>query len=413
MALRTEQLLPDRPEPDHENSSVNKKNGHLVVNPRRNFSPVRVDEVLLDFENPTIPTHPDMPDVPKAQTHPSLPTTRDIPRVNHSGDHETDSSQVDVSPQIPAIQENEPDSISRASEFEDSWQMIKNTLTDHRLLSAEEELQKTKEYQKARDVGDTKKENEKIEEILSFNYLLVLKEVIRHRNYRGNRLPEDDLFQEGVLALRHAIEKFDPERGFRLSTYATPWIKVGIQRYILEQNTAVDLPLGLQQEFLKLHQLRSRYVEEFGRLPKKTELMRYASDTTNQDLKIKMYALEPFYKEVWNIESVDQPLKIGEDFTLGDSVGDPTAAVAFEISEYANLGELRHLLKRAIKSQTITDQQAKIIALRHGLYDDVERGSEEVAALLGLTKGAVKSSYCSAKTNLSKHPVFVNRYENL
>jgi RNA polymerase primary sigma factor len=210
------------------------------------------------------------------------------------------------------------------------------------------------------------------------------------KGHIGWGVPLPDLIQEGSIGLMQAVRKFDHRRGYKFSTYATPWIWQAINRAVDDQSRMVRLPGHVVDALTKLGRARNSLAQKLGRQPIEKEL---ASETGLPSTKI-----ESLLKTISSGPvSLDTP--VGEDGSqLGDFIADQAALQPEEEATTSLLGEE---LNRTLES--LTPRERRIIELRFGLGNEYSRTLSEVGTELGLSKERIRQLEKGALAKL-RHP---------
>ncbi len=244
------------------------------------------------------------------------------------------------------------------------------------LLTAAEEIQLARQIQG----GNAQARSQ----MILCNLRLVVN-IARHYSNRG--LPLLDLIEEGNLGLIHAVEKFDPERGFRFSTYATWWIRQAIERAIMNQARTVRIPVHLIKEInlclRAIRQLNSQLDHE----PTIDDVAYLIDKPVLVVRRLLMLNTQ--------IRSLDTPLDQDPEHSLLDLLEDPAAInPAIQLEDVAQQRQLEQWL------QQLTDKQRDVLERRFGLQGDEDATLEQIAAEIGLTRERVRQIQLEALRRL-------------
>ena len=282
--------------------------------------------------------------------------------------------------------EEEPDEQTLNGQYlddvsDDSVRLYLREIGKIPLLSAEEEMELAH-----RVVQGDKKAKDKMAEA---NMRLV---VSIAKRYSGRGLDFLDLIQEGTGLLR-AVEKFDPDKGFKFSTYATWWIRQAITRAIADQARVIRIPVHMVETINKLLRTQRRMTQELNREPTIEEL--------SKELDMEPDKIEYVMKIKQDIHSLDAGVgRDGdeEDSVLGDFIEDEDTATPEESAS-------SQLLKEQVQGilSSLSDREQKIIKMRFGLENGKSHTLEEVGQEFAVTRERIRQIEAKALAKLRKH----------
>ena len=244
----------------------------------------------------------------------------------------------------------------------DSVRLMMKQIGSYELLSADEE----KELATRAKNGDINARNK----LITHNMRLV---VSIARKYKGVGIAFQDLVQEGSIGLMKAAEKFDPERGFKFSTYATYWIQQTISRAIAEQNRVIRIPTHIVEMSGKIKKAIDVLTQELRRVPTNTQIAHF--------LNIEVSKVKEIREAMNDTLSLDVPVNEDDDAVMSDLVQD----TRFKTPEESYDEIDRHEQIEKVLG-TLTDKEAKIIKMRFGLDDGQPKTLTEIGKVFGCSK---------------------------
>jgi len=234
------------------------------------------------------------------------------------------------------------------------------------LLTPQQEIELANKIKK----GDTAAR----ERMINANLRLV---VTIARDYANLGLPLLDLISEGNIGLTKAVERFDPTKGAKLSTYAMWWIKQAIKRALANQSKTIRVPVHLADKLAKMRRVSLRMSEELGREPTDDELAEEIGIDSDKITRLKSVGIRP--------ASLNAPIVDDDSTEFGDMIGDDEAQTPFELLRDKNLlGEVDGLL------EVLDPREKKIISQRFGLDGGEPKTLEDVSKDFGITRERIR-----------------------
>ena len=296
-----------------------------------------------------------------------------------------DDLDADIDDLILAEEEEEVDmekidlSVPDGISIEDPVRMYLKEIGKVPLLSAEEEIDLAKRMAE----GDESAKKR----LAEANLRLV---VSIAKRYVGRGMLFLDLIQEGNLGLIKAVEKFDYQKGFKFSTYATWWIRQAITRAIADQARTIRIPVHMVETINKLIRVSRQLLQELGREPLPEEIAKELDMPVDRVREILKISQEPV--------SLETPIGEEEDSHLGDFIQDDNVPVPAEAAAATLLKEqLNEVL------DTLTDREQKVLRLRFGMNDGRARTLEEVGKEFDVTRERIRQIEAKALRKL-RHP---------
>jgi len=304
----------------------------------------------------------------------------DNPAMTHGLNNQSDD--VFIKMEDEEVEEDIDIKAPKGVSIDDPVRMYLREIGRIQLLTADEEIDLARKIVKGGNIGIIAKRK-----LVQANLRLV---VSIAKKYVGRGMLFLDLIQEGNLGLIRAAEKFDHERGYKFSTYATWWIRQAITRAIADQARTIRIPVHMVETINKLKKITRKLAQDLSRKPSEDELAKAMGITINKLREIIKVAQEPL--------SLETPIGKEEDSRLGDFIEDreadaPVKTVAHEL--------LREDLAEVLSS--LSPRERDVLRLRFGMDDGRQRTLEEVGQLFGVTRERIRQIEAKALRKL-RHP---------
>lgn len=218
------------------------------------------------------------------------------------------------------------------------------------------------------------------------------------KKYTNRGLSFLDLIQEGNMGLMKAVDKFEYERGYKFSTYATWWIRQAITRSIADQSRTIRIPVHMTETINKLVRVSRALVQENGREPTAEEI--------SSVMKVPVEKVRGIIKIAQHPISLETPIGDEGDTSFGDFIEDKSAVSPANATAYAMLKEQMDEVL-----ETLTDREQKVLTLRFGIGDGYPRTLEEVGKIFNVTRERVRQIEAKALKKL-RHPIRAKKLKN-
>jgi RNA polymerase primary sigma factor len=289
------------------------------------------------------------------------------PRIGKSkADEEISAHPPIEAPRDESVETNVPERPISGYDGDTAIKLYLREIGQVKLLTPEEEVQLAARIKK----GDKKAR----EQMIKANLRLVVK--IAH-DYENFGLPLLDLINEGNIGLMKAVERFDPSKGGKLSTYGSWWIKQSIKRALANQSKTIRLPVHLVDKISKMRRTAMKLQEIFGREPTDEELAEEMGMSPSRVAQMRTAAIRP--------ASLDAPIGDDESNNFAEVVQDESAFTPYEQLEEKTV---TRMLREMVK--TLDEREATILQYRFGLDGGSEKTLEEVGAKFGVTRERVR-----------------------
>ncbi|MCI8461144.1 MAG: RNA polymerase sigma factor RpoD [Bacilli bacterium] len=269
--------------------------------------------------------------------------------------------------------------LSKDVKINDPVRMYLKEIGRINLLTSDEEF----EYAKRAEEGD-----EEAKRLLAESNLRLVVSIAKR--YVGRGMLFLDLIQEGNIGLMKAVDKFDPTKGYKFSTYATWWIRQAITRAIADQARTIRVPVHMVETINKLARVQRQLTQELNREPTDEEIAKKLGITVEKVREVYKISQDPV--------SLETPIGEEDDSHLGDFIRDERTMGP---EEYATVEMLKEELRGVLA--TLTEREEKVLRLRFGLDDGQCRTLEEVGQIFGVTRERIRQIEAKALRKL-RHP---------
>ena len=297
----------------------------------------------------------------------------EIDIVSEDGSDDASGEEITEEAQVEDL------TLSKDVKINDPVRMYLKEIGRINLLTSDEEF----EYAKRAEEGD-----EEAKRMLAESNLRLVVSIAKR--YVGRGMLFLDLIQEGNIGLMKAVDKFDPTKGYKFSTYATWWIRQAITRAIADQARTIRVPVHMVETINKLARVQRQLTQDLNREPTDEEIAK--------KLGISIDKVREVYKISQDPVSLETPIGEEDDSHLGDFIKDERTMGP---EEYATIEMLKEELQGVLG--TLTDREEKVLRLRFGLDDGQCRTLEEVGQIFGVTRERIRQIEAKALRKL-RHP---------
>ena len=300
-------------------------------------------------------------------------TEAEIEIVSEDGSDDASGEEITDTVQVEDL------TMSKDIKINDPVRMYLKEIGRINLLTSDEEF----EYAKRAEEGD-----EEAKRMLAESNLRLVVSIAKR--YVGRGMLFLDLIQEGNIGLMKAVDKFDPTKGYKFSTYATWWIRQAITRAIADQARTIRVPVHMVETINKLARVQRQLTQDLNREPTDEEIAKKLGITVEKVREVYKISQDPV--------SLERPIGEEEDSHLGDFVPDERDLGP---EEYTTVEMLKEELAGVLL--TLTDREEKVLRLRFGLDDGQCRTLEEVGQIFGVTRERIRQIEAKALRKL-RHP---------
>lgn len=299
--------------------------------------------------------------------------------MNMADDEPDDEALLEMEDDAELILEAEDLSAMANAMADDPVKQYLKEIGNYPLLSLNEEIELAKKI----EAGD-----ENAKRMLAESNLRLVVSIAKR--YVGRGLSFLDLIQEGNLGLIKAVDKFDYNKGYKFSTYATWWIRQAITRSIADQSRTIRIPVHMSEVINKTYRVSRNLLQELGREPSEQELAEAMNLPIEKVREILKVSADPI--------SLDTTIGEEDDSHLGDFIKDETVVGPEDAASYSMLqDQIKKLL------ETLTEREQRVLILRFGLEDGRSRTLEEVGKEFQVTRERIRQIEAKALRKL-RHP---------